>query len=71
MLSRYSGCASEMKRCWCFGDWDVARALPLGKRLWVLKRGSSGVCGLWPAAEPSQNKRRNAKEQKTGGENSM
>ena len=28
---------------------------------WVVKRGSSGVCGLWPVAEPSQNKRRRAR----------
>ena len=27
----------------------------------VLKRGSSGVCSLWPVAEPSQNKRRRAR----------
>ena len=27
----------------------------------LLKRGSSGVCGLWPVAEPSQNKRRRAR----------
>ena len=43
-----------------------------GKLASLLKRGSMGVCGLWPVAEPSQNKRRNARRQKTkGGENSM
>ena len=30
-----------------------------------------GVCDLWPVAEPSQNKKRKADADKTGGENGM
>ena len=35
--------------------------------MWLLKRGSSRVCELWSVAEPSQNKKREARPDKTEG----
>ena len=32
-----------------------------------MKRGSNGVCALWSVAEPSQNKKRKARPDKTEG----